>query len=122
MRSYIHTDEYKYFIYALYMCIKYLCCFGLAECQHARAEDTQIPKRFQMPRGGVEWQRGREKEGSMRWCVMFTGPSEPSYLAYFCARSGAIMMDVDVVFFTSRVVPAFPLPFLAIWRWCWQHH
>lgn len=64
MRSYIHTDEYKYFIYALYMCIKYLCCFGLAECQHARAEDTQIPKRFQMPRGGVEWQRGRGvKEG-----------------------------------------------------------
>lgn len=46
--------EYKYFIYALYMCIKYLCCFGLAECQHARAEDTQIPKRFQMPPGGPQ--------------------------------------------------------------------
>lgn len=42
---------------------------------------------------------------------MFTGPSEPSYLAYFSARSRAIMMDVDVVYFTSRVVPAFPLPF-----------
>lgn len=73
------------------------------ECQHAppAKEIRKFPKDFKCLWGVAVARKGEEKLKES--CV--TVP----YLAYFFCPCWAIMMDADVVYFTSRVFPAPPL-------------
>lgn len=82
------------------MYIKYLRCSGLAECQHARAEEIRkFPKDFKCLVGGNTVKAegcgfGRGRGRALSWCVMFTGPTVPHHTLH-SARLVPVPGDYD---------------------------